>query len=193
MWLLMLVGAYLLGAVPFGLVVSRLACGKDPRSGGSCNIGATNVARVCGTPAGVATLLLDVAKGALPTFLAGLWFTPWQVGAVALAAFLGHVWPVYLRFKGGKGVATAVGIYLALMPLACAGVLIVFLAGAKFSSHVSVGSLAGTLSAPLWMYLSGGHIAWVVVCLVMAWLIVWRHKDNITRLKEGREHRAPGL
>ena len=193
MWMLLVIGAYLIGSVPFGLWVSRLLGGKDPRTGGSRNIGATNVARVSGTAAGVATLLLDVGKGALPTFLACQWLSPWQTGAVGLAAFLGHVFPVYLRFKGGKGVAVAVGVYLALMPLACAGMLIVFLVGTKLSGHVSVGSLAGSLSAPLWMYLAGGHLSWVAVCLVMAWFIMWRHKENIIRLREGREHRRPGL
>ena len=117
----LVIAGYLLGAVPFGLLVSRAMGGPDPRQGGSGNIGATNVARQLGKTAGVLTLLLDIAKGLSPALLADHWLTPWWAGAVGLAAFIGHCWPVYLRFRGGKGVATFLGVLFGLAPWAGSG------------------------------------------------------------------------
>ncbi|MFH2125460.1 MAG: glycerol-3-phosphate acyltransferase, partial [Pseudomonadota bacterium] len=108
--LALIIAGYLLGAVPFGLLVSRALGGPDPRQGGSGNIGATNVARQAGRAAGVLTLLLDIGKGLGPAVLTDYWLTPWWAGAVGLAAFVGHCWPVYLSFRGGKGVATFLGV-----------------------------------------------------------------------------------
>ncbi len=190
-WLGLVVAAYLLGAVPFGLVVARLWGGPDPRRVGSGNIGATNVARTVSKPAGVVTLLLDVAKGALPAALALGWQGPeqlWLAPLTGLAAFLGHCWPVYLRFKGGKGVATAMGVYLSLAPTALLGILAIFVLLAWKTGHVSVGSLASCTSAPLWMLISGQNLAVVMVTLVMALVVIYRHKDNLARLRQGAEH-----
>ena len=180
-------GAYLLGSVPFGLLVARAMGGVDPRTGGSKNIGATNVARLAGKPAGVITLFLDVAKGAAPTLAALSWLEPLQAAVVGLCAFAGHLWPLYLRFRGGKGVSTALGVFLALSPAAAAGVIAVFLFAAWHWGHVSMGSLLGCGSAPVWLLLAGQNWAVAAVSVVMALLVLWRHKENISRIRQGRE------
>lgn len=182
------VGAYLVGSVPFGLAVARLCGGVDPRHGGSGNIGATNVSRLAGKSAGAATLLLDAAKGWLPAYLAWSWLEPWQAAAVGLAAFLGHIFPIYLKFKGGKGVATALGVLLAATPLGFLIILAVLGGTAWWSGHMSVGSLAGIGSAPLVMLFLGEPRPLVFSTLAIALLVIWRHKDNISRLRSGREH-----
>ncbi|MBI5523733.1 MAG: glycerol-3-phosphate 1-O-acyltransferase PlsY [Desulfarculus sp.] len=184
----LVLGGYLLGSIPFGLLVTRLLGGPDPRGGGSGNIGATNVTRLAGKTAGVATLFLDAAKGTLPTALALHYLAPAPAAAVGLAAFLGHVFPLYLGFKGGKGVATALGVLAAVTPLGLLATMAVLVLAAWWSGHVSVGSLAGCLSAPAWLWLLGQPAPLVVMALVMAALVVWRHKDNIARLRQGSEH-----
>ncbi|MCA1905992.1 MAG: glycerol-3-phosphate 1-O-acyltransferase PlsY [Desulfarculus sp.] len=183
------IGAYLLGSVPFGLAMARLAGGSDPRRAGSGNIGATNVARLAGKTAGAATLLLDAGKGWLPAYLAWGWLEPWQAAAVGLAAVLGHIFPIYLRFQGGKGVATALGAMLAAAPLATLVVLGILAGIAWWTTHMSVGSLAGIGSAPLVMLFLGQPTPLVLSTVGMALLVVWRHRDNIVRLRQGRENR----
>lgn len=181
--------AYLVGAIPFGLLLTKWVTGADPRQDGSGNIGATNVGRVAGKPLGVATLLLDMAKGAAPTALA-IWLLDqdWQVGLVALCAFLGHVFPLYLRFKGGKGVATALGAFGALSPFSFGCILAVLVLGVWLSGHMSVGSLAGWTTAPLWIWLSGFSALMVGISAVFSGLIYWTHRANLARLRAGREH-----
>ncbi|MCB2186590.1 MAG: glycerol-3-phosphate 1-O-acyltransferase PlsY [Deltaproteobacteria bacterium] len=185
---LYLLGGYLLGAVPFGLLVARVWGAPDPRTLGSRNIGATNVSRAAGKSAGVATLLLDAAKGAVPVILTGLWFPAWQAALVGLAAFAGHCWPVYLRFRGGKGVATALGVYAALSPLVLVGVLAVLVVGVRFTGFMSVGSMAGCLSAPLWMLALALPAEEIMVSLAMGLLVLFSHRANLTRLRAGTEH-----
>lgn len=181
-------GGYLLGSMPCGVIVMRLTGQGDPRQGGSGNIGATNVMRLAGKPAGVATLILDIAKGGIPTLIAVLLLPPWQAATVGLAAFLGHIFPVYLRFRGGKGVATALGVWMFLSPPTFLGVtgLIVFLAWR--TGHMSVGSLAGCSSAPLWMIISREPWQYIAVAIVMSAIILFRHRENITRLIQGEEN-----
>jgi glycerol-3-phosphate acyltransferase PlsY len=189
--LMAILGGYLLGAVPFGILTSRLWGAPDPREGGSRNIGATNVGRLAGKAAGVVTLLLDVAKGAVPAYLTSLWAGPdqlWLPPAVGLAAFIGHCWPVYLRFKGGKGVATAMGVFLAMAPAALLGVLGVFVLLTWKTAHVSVGSIGACSSAPLWMLMSGAAWPVTAMALVMAAAVVYRHRENIARLRRNAEH-----
>ena len=181
-------GAYLLGSVPFGLVLCKLLGKSDPRTAGSKNIGATNVARLAGKPVGVATLLLDVAKGAVPVYVAGAWLPDWQCALVGLAAFVGHCYSIYLGFRGGKGVATAMGIYLALCWPALLGVLAIFVAAAWRSGHVSLGSLLSCGSAPLWFLAWGQTWQVVLIMVIMAGLVVWKHRENIARLRAGTEH-----
>ncbi len=188
LWIGLTAGAYLLGSIPFGLVLCKLLGKSDPREAGSGNIGATNVARLAGKPIGVATLLLDVAKGAVPVFLAAAWLPDWQSASVGLAAFVGHCYPVYLGFKGGKGVATAMGVYLALSWPALLGVLAIFIATAWRSGYVSLGSLLACASAPIWLLAWGEPWPVVVIALAMAVIVVWKHRENIARMRGGSEH-----
>ncbi|RJX34574.1 MAG: glycerol-3-phosphate 1-O-acyltransferase [Desulfarculus sp.] len=184
----LVLGAYLLGAVPFGLLASRAFGGPDPRAGGSGNIGATNVARQAGKTAGVVTLLLDVAKGFTPTLLAAHLLTPWWAAATGLAAFLGHCWPIYLGFRGGKGVATALGVFLAFSPLAGLSTALLLIIIAWLSKHMSLGSLIGCASAPGWLALLGAPLAAVMAAGVMSLITIYKHRENIVRLRAGQEH-----
>jgi glycerol-3-phosphate acyltransferase PlsY len=182
--------AYILGSVPFGLVVARLFGGPDPRSMGSGNIGATNVSRTTGKTAGLLTLLADVGKGALPTLLAvNLITEPALVSIVGLSAFLGHLFPVFLKFKGGKGVATACGVFLVISPLSMFLAACVFLVMALSTRYVSVGSISAALSLPLFLAILSGESDYVPLGIAVAILVVLKHRENIKRLRKGRESR----
>ena len=186
--------AYLLGSIPFGLILARLFGRGDVRKGGSGNIGATNVSRVAGPLAGILTLLLDGAKGAVAVLIAGRYSNDsatWMVIA-GLAALLGHCFPVWLKFKGGKGVATAAGVYLALCAPASLGGLILFLLIVGFSRYVSLGSVAAAVAMPLLMYFlwAPHHAPPLVItfgALAVAILIVYKHGGNLQRLVQGTE------
>lgn len=187
---------YLLGSIPFGLLLSKLFAGKDVREVGSGNIGATNVARAAGTFAGVLTLILDAAKGAAAVLLAARLTNDravWMVVA-GLAALIGHCFPIWLRFRGGKGVATAAGFFLALCAPALLGALILFLLVAGFSRYVSLGSLAAAASIPMFVYLfwaphhAPPHIV-TFGAFAAAILVVYKHDANIQRLLQGTEPR----
>lgn len=184
----LLLAAFFLGAVPFGLIVARLCGGVDLRATGSGNIGATNVARTLGLKFGVLTLALDVAKG-LAAVLAAQALFPQAGPATALAAalaglavFLGHLFSPFLGFKGGKGVATALGVYLGLAPLAVLPALAVFVAVVARWGFVSAGSMSGAVSVPVAACLLGYPPSAWGLALVMAALIVWRHRENLGRL-----------
>jgi glycerol-3-phosphate acyltransferase PlsY len=182
--------AYILGSVPFGLVVTRLFGGPDPRSVGSGNIGATNVSRTAGKIAGLVTLLADVGKGALPTLLAvNLIAGPALVSMVGLSAFLGHLFPVFLRFRGGKGVATACGVFLIISPPALFLGACVFLVMALSTRYVSVGSISAALSLPLFLAILSGESGYVTLGIAVAILVVLKHTENIKRLRKGMENR----
>ncbi|MBA2847859.1 glycerol-3-phosphate 1-O-acyltransferase PlsY [Thermosulfuriphilus ammonigenes] len=188
--LVIILAAYLLGAVPFGLLIGFLR-GKDIRQMGSGNIGATNVARCVGKTWGVITLVLDVAKAALPVYLASR-LAPEALREVlpalaGLAAFLGHLYPVYLGFRGGKGVATAVGVYLFLCPVALAINVIIFVAVVAKSGYVSLGSLLTSLLMPALVWFTCHSLSVTLLASVMALLIWWRHRENIARLLRGEE------
>ena len=186
--------SYVLGSIPFGILMGRLFGGRDVRKAGSGNIGATNVARVVGPLAGVLTLLLDAAKG---------WFTVWigartmhgEAFAMALAGFfamLGHCFPLWLRFRGGKGVATAAGVFGALCPAAMLAAVILFLLVVGFWRFVSLGSIAAAAALPLLVYLLWApHFApplsVTLVSLAIAALVVYQHRGNISRLARGEE------
>jgi glycerol-3-phosphate acyltransferase PlsY len=186
--------AYLLGSIPFGLLLTKLFGGGDVRKAGSGNIGATNVARVAGPLPGILTLLLDAAKGAAAVWLAALFSnesaTWMMIGA--LAALIGHCFPVWLKLRGGKGVATAAGVFLVLSPLALLGSAIVFVLVVGFWRYVSLGSISAAAAMPLLVYLlwaphHAPPLAVTFGALAAAGLIIYKHDANIQRLVEGEE------
>jgi glycerol-3-phosphate acyltransferase PlsY len=190
-FVLYLVLAYLIGAIPTGLLLTRLTGGGDIRSVGSGNIGATNVYRTAGRKLGVLTLIGDALKGLLPVLVAAtlLSYSDERLGAVAIAAFLGHCYPVYIGFKGGKGVATALGIYLVLSPLAVLGAFLVF-AGLLWKwRYVSLGSICAAASIPLLVYLVERSLPLLLATLVISGIVILRHRSNISRLINGTENR----
>jgi acyl phosphate:glycerol-3-phosphate acyltransferase len=179
--------AYLCGSVPVGFLLASLA-GIDIRRRGSGNIGATNVARVVGWREGVLTLLGDVLKGFLPVLLSRYFgFEPWAIFWVGLASFLGHLYPVFLKFKGGKGVATALGILLAVAPAAMVILASIFVLVAIISRAVSLASLIAAVLTPLVLWLLRYPLPFVGLSFVLALLIVVRHRENIQRLLAGDE------
>ena len=184
---LLIAGAYVLGSVPFGLLFARVFCGIDPRTAGSGNVGATNVARLCGTPLGVLTLVCDALKGCLPVaFALHLGLSVTTASVVALAAILGHRYPVFLKFRGGKAVATTVGVFipLAFIQLIIAGaacILIIWRTG-----FVSAGSLTLAALLPLLCALWGKWDVLPLALLICA-LIFYTHRENIARLRRGEE------
>ena len=185
---LWIVLAYLIGSVPFGLLVAKKLCGLDPREAGSRNTGATNVARVCGFKFGLLSLVLDILKGFLPVFVAGYIGTHWAfLSLTAFAAVCGHVFSIFLGFKGGKAVATTVGAFLALAFWPALIAIILCLLMVWLTGHVSMGSLTFALSLPVLMLLSG-NLAYIPVALVVMLILFWRHKDNIRRLARGEEN-----
>jgi len=186
--------AYLLGSIPFGLLLTRLFGGGDVRKSGSGNIGATNVARVAGTLPGILTLLFDVAKGAAAVWLAGRVSNEsatWMMIA-ALATLLGHCFPIWLKFRGGKGVATAAGAFLVLCPAALLGSVILFLLVVFFWRYISLASISAAASMPLLIYIlwAPHHAPPPIVtfgALAAAGIIIYKHDGNIQRLVQGEE------
>ncbi len=186
-----LVGAYLLGSVSFAVLMSKAFGLADPRTYGSKNPGATNVLRSGKKLAAALTLLGDAAKGWLAVWLAIRFAPPDEnhvplIAGVALAVFLGHLYPIFLRFKGGKGVATALGVLLALSPGQALTALVIWLAAAFAFRYSSLAALLAALSAPIYavLYLPG---AYVLVSLALSVLLFWRHKNNIRNLVAGTE------
>lgn len=186
--------AYLLGSIPFGLLVAHVLGGKDVRKVGSGNIGATNVSRVAGPFAGILTLLLDAAKGAVAVLAAARLTedsATWMIVA-GLLALLGHCYPLWLHFRGGKGVATAAGVFLVLSPLAMFSALAVFILVVVFWRFVSLGSLAAAAAIPLLMYFlwAPHHAPPLVITfgsLAISALVIYKHDANMQRLVEGTE------
>jgi glycerol-3-phosphate acyltransferase PlsY len=191
--------AYLLGSLSFAVIVSRAMGLKDPRTFGSRNPGATNVLRSGSKAAAIVTLLLDGLKGWLPVVLVRWFGQPYgledgTVALVGLAAFLGHLWPVFFRFRGGKGVATFFGVVFGVNPLLGVATGLTWLIIAFFFRYSSLASLVSAAFAPAY-YLLGDRIQWyaeksvLVMLFVMAMLLVFRHRENINRLLEGKESR----
>ncbi|WP_353133002.1 glycerol-3-phosphate 1-O-acyltransferase PlsY, partial [Limnohabitans sp.] len=191
------VGAYLMGSLSFAVIVSRVMGLNDPRSYGSQNPGATNVLRSGNKQAAIATLLCDALKGYLPVLLVKLFGPEFglddhAVAWVAISAFVGHLWPVFFGFKGGKGVATAAGILFGVEPLLGLATMSTWVTVAFFFRYSSLAALAASLFAPAY-YLFGDQLAWqtspaeLLALAVMSALLLMRHKDNITRLVSGQE------
>ncbi len=191
--------AYLLGSLSFAVIVSRAMGLKDPRSFGSKNPGATNVLRSGSKAAAVITLLLDGAKGWLPVVLVQGFGQPYGLGdgtvaLVGLAAFVGHLYPVFFRFEGGKGVATALGVLLGIDAWLGLATALTWLIIAFFFRYSSLASLAAAAFAPVY-YLFGDRVAWyadksiTLIIFIMGLFLAWRHRENINRLLAGKESR----
>lgn len=188
--LLLVALAYLLGSIPFGIVVTRLQGGTDLRAVGSGNIGATNVLRAAGTRAAALTLIGDLGKGALAVALArGVGASAAVVAAVALAAVLGHLYPIFAGFRGGKGVATALGVVTAAMPAVGLLLLLVWLLVAALWRLSSLAALVATAVLPVATGLLDGREPMLRLAVALAVLVVWRHRENIRRLRHGTEGR----
>lgn len=199
--------AYLVGSIPFSFLVAKVMAGKDVREVGSGNVGATNVARTAGKAAGILALLLDVAKGwavvalarylvARPEWRFDAGVMPWESREmwIAMAGFIGviaHMYPAWLGFRGGKGVATATGVFLALSPIAIAGALIVFAIVLLLFRYVSLASIVSAASIPLcFRFLARGAPFWqIVFTIAIALAVILKHHSNIARLVAGTERR----
>ncbi|MBU6368622.1 MAG: glycerol-3-phosphate 1-O-acyltransferase PlsY [Burkholderiales bacterium] len=195
--LLATLAAYLMGSLSFAVLVSRIMGLADPRSYGSQNPGATNVLRSGNKLAAALTLLLDGVKGWLPVWAVSQHGSVWGLGEgtlalTALAAFAGHVWPVFFRFKGGKGVATAAGVLFGIEPLLGLATLATWLIVAFFTRYSSLAALASAVFAPAYYFL-GHRVVWYVdnrvllAAVVMSAVLVWRHQTNIAKLIRGEE------
>jgi len=193
--------AYLLGSIPFGYLFVKyvFTSGEDVRNVGSGGIGATNVARRAGIKAGLLTYVFDVAKGAAAVMLMRLAAADdyFWIGAAAIAAIVGHIFPVFLKFRGGKGVATGVGVYLALAPYSVLSTLVLWALVAYLTRYISLASIIGTAAVPLWTLLYYGWIwpsphlkALLLIALAGCALIVSKHHENINRLIHGTESKA---
>jgi glycerol-3-phosphate acyltransferase PlsY len=185
------VAAYLIGAIPFGYLIGKWIYHIDVRESGSGNIGATNVLRTTGRAAGIATLLLDIAKGAAAVWLAGK-LTGGNIhwmSASALAVMAGHSYPVFLKFQGGKAVASFVGAYLYLAPVPLLAVLIVCIAAILYTRQVSMGSIlaAGTFPLAVWLFMQP-PLSLMAAATVSGAFIIYRHRANIARIRNGTEH-----
>lgn len=192
-WLWSLVGlGYLCGSVPFGVIITSQFAGKDVRASGSGNIGATNVARVAGKKLGALVLLLDAIKGTIPVLLS-VRLAPAEPGlhvAIAVAAFLGHVFPVWLKFKGGKGVATALGVLLVLMPWSALIGFLVWLTVMATLRVSSIGSLLGGLAAIASSFFLGVPLVYSALGVGLMVAMIITHRSNIERMIKGTENKV---
>ena len=184
-----IIGAYLLGSISFGILVSKAFGLPDPRTVGSGNPGATNVLRSGKKSAAILTLLGDALKGWLPVWAAlQADMLMWVVAAVGIAVFLGHLYPIYFKFKGGKGVATAVGVLLAVSPLLALAAFVVWGVVFALTRYASLASICAALSAPVAAaYFLRPYKDYLLMVLVIAVMLVWRHRTNIVKLLNGTE------
>jgi glycerol-3-phosphate acyltransferase PlsY len=186
--ILLIAVGYGLGSIPTGLLLARWQKGVDIRQHGSGNIGMTNVLRAVGKGAAALTLVGDLAKGLIPVLLAQAWLiSPWTIGLVALAAVVGHLYPLFAGFQGGKGVATTLGAFMPLLPGPLLIAFVVWAACVAFRRQVSFGSLAAAASLPIAAIFWESPTAYVLYALVAAVLIWYRHRENIQRLLTGTE------
>ncbi len=188
---LSLVLAYLIGGIPFGYLLVKFATGRDVRASGSGNIGATNVLRTTGRGAGVATLVLDIAKGVLAVWLADRMSggAPLWMSLAALAVMAGHAYPVFLKFQGGKAVASFIGAFLYLTPAPLLASLVVFVIAVAATKYISLGSILAAGFFPLGVYLILHPETPVLAAAAVAGgFIVWRHRANLERLRAGNEN-----
>jgi acyl phosphate:glycerol-3-phosphate acyltransferase len=188
--LLAILIAYLLGAIPFGYLLTRFTTGTDIRTHGSGNIGATNVLRAAGRGAGLATLVLDMAKGFAAVWIAGMLTdnAPGWMADAALAVMVGHAFPIFLGFKGGKAVATFIGAFLYLTPIPALAAMIVFVITVAVTGFISAGSILAAATFPLGVWLIDHPSPNVlIVAVIAAAIVVYRHKQNMHRMRTGTE------
>ncbi|HXW18244.1 MAG TPA: glycerol-3-phosphate 1-O-acyltransferase PlsY [Candidatus Acidoferrales bacterium] len=195
LWLIPVI-AYALGSIPFGLLIVKATKGSDVRKSGSGNIGAANVSRVGGLGAGALTLLLDAAKGYLAVWLAARWSggsVRW-LAVAAVCAVLGHMFSVWLKFRGGKGVATSFGAFIPICGKAVIAAAVLWLVVVIFWRYVSLGSIAAAAAMPILVYLlyAPGHAPASILSagtMFIALMVIWKHRENIQRLMNGTENR----
>jgi glycerol-3-phosphate acyltransferase PlsY len=198
MWILfiaLLTAAYLLGSIPFGLLISQKVAKLDITKAGSGNIGAANVAREVGLKWGIATFLADTLKGFIPVICAYyLLGSSTEInealkGMIGLAALLGHQFSIYNRFKGGKGVATYLGVFLAISPISCLLCGMIFVLFVWVWRYISLGSIVASLTMPLCLYFMGHPNVIIIISLILSFLVTFKHRENIRRLVRGNERR----
>ena len=191
LFIVVLASIYLIAAIPTGIVLAKVMGYEDVRGKGSGNIGATNVYRVAGKLPGILTLAGDILKGFLPLLACKTWLDPTstQLGIACAMAIVGHCYPVYLKFRGGKGIATALGIFLVISPIAVFGAAIVFGITVATTRFVSLASVLAAMSAPLLVLMLNEPQPIFLATLFIATLIIWRHRSNIKRLLDGAEDR----
>ncbi len=187
--IILTIAAYFIGSIPTGLLLAK-AAGVDIRSSGSGNIGATNVYRTLGRGVGVLTLVGDCLKGLVPVLIARYYgMAELWIAAIGLAAFLGHVYNVFLGFKGGKGVATALGVFLGVSPLSVGAVLVIFVAVVWRWRYISLGSIAAAAAMPGFVAVTDHRPVIVIMTVIVSAFVIWKHKENINRLREGTENK----
>lgn len=189
-FLVLLLLAYLAGSIPFGLVVGKLFYGVDVRLHGSGNVGTTNVFRVLGKKAGVIVLVCDMLKGYVPAAVAAAVFDPWFAIVIAAAPVLGHIYSIFLKGRGGKGIATGAGVVLALVPVAFAIILTAWLLLILITRYVSVASLAAAVLVPVLTIALDEPLPYEIAGVLVAILVWWAHRSNISRLLAGEENRV---
>ena len=186
--IILIVAAYLAGSVASAIIVCRMLALPDPREGGSGNPGATNVLRLGGKKAAALTLAGDVAKGLVPVLVANLMgLDPWVTGACAIAAFAGHLYPIFFGFKGGKGYATALGVIAGLSTTTFVAVGLTWLAVAGIWRYSSLAALTSIALTPVYAWFLTGHVEWTIATVTIAVFVFIRHKGNIERLMSGTE------
>ena len=198
MWIFfiaLLIAAYLLGSILFGLLISQKVAKLDITKAGSGNIGAANVAREVGLKWGIATLVADILKGFIPVICAYYLLGPSAEinealkGMIGLAALLGHQFSIYNRFKGGKGVATYLGVFLAISPISCLLCCIIFFIFVWVWRYISLGSIVASLTMPLCLYFMGHSNGIIILSLLVSFLVTFKHRENMRRLVRGNERR----
>jgi glycerol-3-phosphate acyltransferase PlsY len=185
-----LVLSYVVGSIPFGLVVGKVFYGVDVRQHGSGNVGTTNVYRVLGKKAGTVVMVCDILKGYIPAAIAAALFTPWAAIFIAAAPVLGHIYSIFLKGRGGKGIATGAGVVLALVPVVFAVCLVVWILLLITTRYVSVASLTAAVLVPMLTIALREPLPYEIAGVLVAVIVWWAHRDNIRRLLAGEEHRA---
>jgi glycerol-3-phosphate acyltransferase PlsY len=185
--------AYVIGSIPFGVVVGKVFYHVDVREHGSGNVGTTNVFRVLGKKAGAVVLVCDMLKGFIPAFIAASFLRetdPWLVIFIAAAPVVGHMYSIFLKGRGGKGVATGAGVVLALVPIAFAVIAVVWVLLILITRYVSLASLVATVLVPVFVFARGDPLPYMIAAVLVTIVIYWAHRGNIKRLLSGTENRV---